>query len=97
MAVCQVAGCDEHYACRLKAKGIQVHPDALPNRPRKGRLTPTPPNTDLAKVEYDERPNGTRMPILNPDGSPVRKAQAQRQEQKLDEFRRQLHSSNPST
>lgn len=97
MSVCQIPGCDQHYACRMRTKGVQIGTLATPSKPKKGRLTPTAPRPDLAKPVYDERPNGLRMPILNPDGSPVRKAQAQRQERKLEGFRRQIHTSSPST
>lgn len=97
MSVCHEPDCTEHYACRLRSKGVQIGTLATPSKPKKGRLTPTAPRPDLAKPVYDERPGGIKMPILNPDGTPVRKAQAQRQERKVEEFRRQLHSSNPST
>lgn len=97
MAICQVPDCDEHFACRLRGKGVQIGTLATPSKPKKGRLTPTAPQTHLAEVTYDERPNGTRMPILNPDGTPVRKAQARAEERKLTEFRRQLHQSSSST
>lgn len=94
--ICQVPDCDQHYACRLREKGVQIGTLATPSRQKKGRLTPTAPQTHLGEVVYDERPNGTRMPLVNPDGTPVRKGQARRQERKVEEFRRQLHASNPS-
>lgn len=93
--ICQTDDCSEHYACRLRAKGVQIGTLATPSKTKRGRLTPTAPRPDLGAVVYDERPNGTRMPILNPDGTPVRKSQAQQQERKLDEFRRLQHANNP--
>ena len=91
MTVCQVEGCTAHYGCRLRAKGVQIGTLATPSKPKKGRLTPTASRPDLGKVVYDERPNGTRMPILNPDGTPVRKGQAKREERKVEGFRRLQH------
>lgn len=92
--ICDIDDCDEHYACRLRAKGVQIGTLATPSKVKKGRLTPTAAQTHLGEVQYDERPNGTRMPILNPDGTPVRKGQARQQEKKLSEFRR-LQAQQP--
>ena len=94
MTICQIPGCTEHYACRLRAKGVQIGPAATPSKEKKGRLTPTAHRPDLARVEYDERPNGTKMPIFNPDGTPVRVRQAQEQSKKLDEFRRFINRAD---
>ena len=63
----------------MRAKGLQVHPNATPTKARKGRLTPTAPRPDLGKVVYDERPTGAKMPILNSDGTPVRRGQVLRE------------------
>ena len=97
MTICQVPGCDEHFACRLRAKGVNIGPAATPSRPyRNDHLrTITPPRPDLAKVVYDERPNGTKMPILNPDGSPVRVKQAREQASKLRELRQMQQAGRP--
>lgn len=89
---CPPGTCD-HYGCKLRQKGVQIGTLATPSKPKKGRLTPTAPRPDLGAVEYDDRGNGVKMPILNPDGSPVRKGQARQQERKLEEFRRQQHNS----
>lgn len=91
MSICQVPDCTQHYGCRLRSKGVQIGTLATPSKPKKGRLTPTAPQTHLAEPQYDVRPDGSKMPILNPDGSPVRKAQAMREERKLTEFRRMQH------
>jgi len=96
VTICQVPGCSEHYGCGLRAKGVQIGTLATPSKQKQGRLTPTAPRPDLAAVTYDERPNGARMPILNPDGTPVRKSQALQQERKLDEFRRLQHQHIPT-
>lgn len=97
MTICRVPDCTDHYGCRLRAKGVQIGTLATPSRPKRGRLTPTAPQTHLGEVQYDERPNGTRMPIINPDGSPVRKGQAKQQAAKVEGFRRQLQQSNAAT
>lgn len=86
MTICQTPGCDEHYGCRLRSKGVQIGTLATPSKDKKGRLTPTAPRPDLARVVYDERPNGTKMPLLNPDGTPVRVRQAREQPGRIREF-----------
>lgn len=93
MTICQQPGCTEHYGCRLRAKGVQIGTLATPSRPKKGTLTPTASRPDLAKVVYDERPNGTKMPVLNPDGTVVRVGQARREPHRLKELHNLQQSS----
>ena len=94
--ICQIEGCSDHFACRLRSKGVQIGTLATPSRPKRGRLTPTAPETHLGEIQYDERPGGARMPILNPDGTPVRKGQAKRDERKVEGFRRLQQQQNPT-
>jgi hypothetical protein len=41
---------------------------------------------------YDERPDGSKMPILNPDASPVRRKQAQEQSDRMDRLKKIQHA-----
>lgn len=75
---------------------MQIGTLATPSRPKKGRLTPTAPETHLGEVMYDERPGGVKMPILHPDGNPVRKGHDATRTGKVEEFRRYQQNSNPS-
>lgn len=76
MTICQIPGCQEHYGCRLRDKGVQIGTLATPSKDKKGTLTPTTPNKAWAKCVYDERPDGSKMPILKEDGTPLRVKEA---------------------
>lgn len=76
MTICQIPGCDEHYGCRLRSKGVQIGTLATPSKEKKGTLTPTQRNPAWAKQVYDERPDGSKMPILKSDGTPLRVKEA---------------------
>lgn len=76
MTICQTPGCDEHYGCRLRSKGVQIGTLATPSKDKHGTLTPTAPKPEWAKCVYDERPDGSKMPILKSDGSPLRVKEA---------------------
>jgi len=88
MTICQIEGCQEHYGCRLKSKGVQVSPQATPTRHNRRKDTVVPPSWNKGIV-YDERPGGTKMPVLNQDMSPVRMKQGAEQRHKItDHLRR---------
>ena len=72
---CTTPGCSEHYACKLRAKGTQVSPRAQTSRTQNWRPTPFAKPTRSKTIIYDERPGGTKMPLLNPDGTVVRQKQ----------------------
>ena len=66
--ICQVLGCEEHFACRLRAKGVQLSPQATPNR-RAVRRDPGPRQADPAwerGIVTEDRPGGFKMPLLEP-------------------------------
>jgi hypothetical protein len=68
MSVCAVSGCTEHYACRLRAKGVQVSPSATPSRVN-NRHQPLRPMVDPAwerGVVGETRRDGSFMPVLAP-------------------------------
>lgn len=65
MTVCDVPGCQEHYGCRLRNKGIHLDPRATPSR--RNTIPPARANPQWEKgVVYQERPGGTQMPVLAP-------------------------------
>jgi hypothetical protein len=82
MTICQIDGCEEHYGCRLRAKGVQVSPKATPSRHNKRKARVEPPSWNKGIV-YDDRPGGTKMPVLNPDMTPVRMKQGAEQRHKI--------------
>ena len=63
----------EHYSCMLRSKGLQVSPRAQMTRTQNWRPTPSIPPSYNKQIMYDERPGGIKMPILKPDGTPVRR------------------------
>lgn len=72
--ICQVAGCEEHYACRLRAKGLHFSATATPT----ARASSAPPRTPDPAWERgivgERRPDGSFMPVLRPGsvGTPLR-------------------------
>ena len=87
MPICPIPDCEEHYGCRLRNKGVQVSPAATPSR-FKGRKKPVEPPSWNKGILYDERHNGTKMPVLNPDMSPVRMKQAGEERHKINDHLR---------
>lgn len=90
-------GCQEHYGCRLRDKGIQVSPQATPTRHNRKPTKGMQPPSHWADCVYDERPDGSKMPVLNPDGTPVRHRQAQRESERIEQLKRFQHQSDPAS
>lgn len=95
MAICDIPQCDEHYGCRLRNKGIYLSPAATPTRHnrRKDKVEPSSWNKGIL---YDERPGGTKMPVLNADLSPVRMKQASEQRHKINDHLRKSRKTSQS-
>jgi len=72
--ICTLEVCG-HYGCSLRRKGIRVSPKATPTKNMNMRPTPMVPPAVNANIMYDVRPDGSKMPLLNPDGSVVRHKQ----------------------
>ena len=87
-------GCVEHYACRLRGKGLQVSPRATPTKTLNWRPTPFEPPSINAKIIYDERPDGSKMPLMNPDKTVVRHKQYREHEHKIEAICRNFANSN---
>jgi hypothetical protein len=87
---CDIEGCQEHYGCRLRNKGIQLSPKAQMSRMHNYRPAKKEPPAYNKTIIYEDRPGGTKMPLLNTDGSPVRQKQ-------YDENKRQITSTIRAT
>lgn len=87
MAICDIPDCEEHYGCRLRNKGLQISPAATPSRHNRRKDRVEPPSWNKG-ILYDERPGGTKMPVMNPDLTPVRMKQASEQRQKINKHLR---------
>lgn len=61
--------CDT-YGCQLRRKGVQVSPQATPNRQHHVYRPPQRPSWEAGTVG-EARPGGTRMPYLHGDGTPI--------------------------
>jgi hypothetical protein len=88
VTICHVSGCSEHYGCRLRDKGVAVAPSATPSRTQNMTPTPMTPPSHYKNVLTEDRPGGFKMPVLNPDGSPVRHKQASEQSSHFEDQRR---------
>jgi len=75
MTICHITGCQEHYGCRLRNKGIQLSPAATMSRTQNWVATPSTPSSIDGAILYDERPGGIKMPILDHDGQTIRHRQ----------------------
>lgn len=65
MSIC-TGGCEPIcFGCQLRDKGLQVSPAATPNR--HNRLPGRKPEPAWERgIKYDVRPDGSRMPLLEP-------------------------------
>lgn len=70
MAVCRDPGCDSHYGCRLRAKGVQVSASAMPSRHNR-KATPTEAPSWEKGVAGERRPDGSFMPYVGADRQPI--------------------------
>lgn len=92
---CSTPGCVEHYACRLRDKGLQVSPRATPTTTLNMKPTPGKPPAYNREIIYNERPGGTKIPLLNPDGSVVRRRQYDREKAQITSTIRRIRNSSP--
>ena len=82
--LCEIPGCTEHYACRLRNKGLQVSPRVQMTRTQNWRPSVSVPPSHYKNIIYDERPDGSKMPVLKPDGSVLRHKEYQEHKAKYD-------------
>lgn len=95
MSVCTTPECTSHFACVLRAKGVQLAPSATPNRSAARKYVARPmrePSWEKGIVT-ETRPDGSRMPILAPGTTrPLGVAEYASQRHRVDEGIRRLHS-----
>lgn len=94
--VCTIPECTEHYACRLRNKGMQVSPRALATRTHNWRPTPSIPPARNRELMYDHRPDGSMMPILKPDGTHIRRKEYEEKRHQIEANRRRIQSGAAS-
>jgi hypothetical protein len=92
--ICQEPGCDEHYGCRLKNKGINLSPQINKTATRNWRPRKDEPPGVNAQILYDKRPDGSMMPVMNPNGTVVRHKQAVEQRHKIADTMARIRAQN---
>ena len=91
MPICQIPDCTEHYGCKLRAKGVQIAPTALPSRMNKVSPRRADPTWERTKVTQ-KRPGGTEMPILTETGKPLRVKEYGERRREITSKLRSLHN-----
>jgi hypothetical protein len=91
--LCTDDNCDAHYACRLRAKGLQVSPRAQSTKTLNWKPTPSVPPSINKTIIYDERPGGYKMPVLKPDGDVLRWKEYTEKRHKVESHLRHAHSA----
>lgn len=93
--ICQIPGCEKHYGCRLRNKGIRLSNAATSTRTKNMRPTPFAPPTQNAQIMYSDRPDGSKLPIMNMNGTPVRHKQWRENRKGIESNIRRIRNSNP--
>lgn len=86
-------GCDVHYGCRLRNKGLQVSPRAQMTKTQNWRPTPSVPPSYNKQIVYDERPGGTKVPVLKADGSVLRRKEFDEKRHTITDTMRRIRTS----
>lgn len=73
-------GCDIHYGCRLRAKGVAISAQATPTKTLRlhrpgGAVKPGEAPSWEKGIAGERMPDGSFSPLLNRDGTPVRSKQ----------------------
>lgn len=92
--ICNEPECTKHYGCWLRNKGIQVSPKATPNRVKNPVPSKMTPPARYGQLMYDERPGGTRVPIMNSDGTHMRGKQFDDNKRLITNNIRRVRSGN---
>lgn len=66
------------------------------SRSQNWRPTPSVPNKAMAELQYDIRADGSKMPLLNADGTHMRKYDRMNNERQVEAHLRRIHSAAPS-
>mgnify|MGYP001177775805 CR=1 FL=1 len=79
----------------MRDKGLQVSPRATPTQAHNMKPTPGKPPAYNREIIYNERPGGIKMPLLNADGSVVRRRQFDREKHKITSTIRRIRTTSP--
>jgi len=97
MAICRVPACDEHYACRLRAKNVDIAPSATPTRMsnRPVVLPRKVPGPSWEKgIAGETRSDGSFMPYLTESGSRMHVKEAGERRREIKAIR-DRHRNDP--
>lgn len=73
--------CDT-YGCQLRRKGVQLSPQATPNR--RNNILGRRPNVPGQPIVYQDRPDGSKMPIITSTGDFLRRKQYLERKHEID-------------
>lgn len=90
MTVCREPGCVEHYGCRLRNKGILLSPAATASRSQ--NMVPT--QVDGPAFNREIMRDHRNMPILKPNGDPVRRKEWGEKRHSITETLRRVKAGN---
>lgn len=97
MTICQVPGCQEHYGCRLRSKALNVSTSLQTTRTLNMRPTVSEPPARNREIMYSDRPDGSKSPLLKPDGSPLRRKQYEDNRHHWDSILRSKNATNTAS
>lgn len=89
--MCQVPGCQQHYGCRLRSKGLHVSPRATPNRRRPEPYRRGQAGAWEKGLALDER----GVPILDEKLTPLNTKTYAEQRHRIDETFRKMDNPTP--
>ena len=92
MAICDLPDCDEHYACRMRAKSVVIAPSATPSRHNRKSPQRARYNAWERGVAGEQRAGGTRMPYIGTDGQPIRLKKYHEKQKHYDGIQAQRHA-----
>lgn len=94
--MCYEVGCTVHYGCRLRSKGIQLSDAVTATRTKNTHRTFSVPPAINAQISYDERPGGTKMPLLKMDGTVLRHKEHRDNNAAIEANRRRIRADTTS-
>ena len=97
MAVCDIDGCEQHYGCRLRSKGVAVSPRATPTKNLNWRPSKQTPPGRYKQIIYEDRPGGAKIPVMKSDGEVLRGKEYDENRNKIDKTIRTIRNSGHAT
>ena len=93
--MCTNTPCEDpsHYACHLRAKGLQVSPRVLQTSTQNWRPSVSVPPSHWKNIAMQDRPGGGKSPILKADGTLMRHKEYQEKKAVVDEQLKRIQTT----